>query len=149
MFHWFAVDSDNKSVSCALLSKISFPLNHLIHSYVANADTERSVSASTSVFTSLSVALLQTDLVWIGYFRHSPTPIALVPMLGASWFENGSGLGLGHFVKEGKVCYIFARRGKGDHRGKLISPENLIRQVGGADLAGGRGRLNRSAQDHQ
>lgn len=70
-------------------------------------------------------------------------------MLGARWFEDGHGLGLGHFVKEGEVRYVFARRGEGDYRGELIAPENLIRQVGGADLAGGRGRFNCGAHDHQ
>lgn len=70
-------------------------------------------------------------------------------MLGARWFEDGHGLGLGHFVKEGEVRYVFARRGKGDYRGELIAPENLVRQVGGADLAGGRGRFNCGAHDHK
>lgn len=117
--------------------------------HVADANTERSVSDPATVLPSLPVALLQTNLLWIGHVRHSPTTIALVPMLGAGWFEDGCGLGLGHFVEEGEVRYVFTRWGKGDYRGKLIAPENLIRQVGGANLAGGGGRLNSSTHDHQ
>lgn len=124
-------------------------LSHSRCLHIADANTERSVSDPATFLPSLPVALLQTNLLWIGHLRHNPTPVALVLVLGAGWFENGCGLGLGHFVEEGEVCYVFARWGERDYGGKLIAPENLIRQVGGANLAGGGGRLNCGTHDHQ
>lgn len=128
-------------IFCAIHSHFS----HFIGSHVADANTK-----STATFLpSLPVALLQTNLVRIGHIGHSPAPVALVSVLGAGRFEDGRGLRLGHFVKEGEVCYVFARWRQRDHGGELVAPENLIRQVGGADLTGGGGRLNCSAHDHQ
>lgn len=80
---------------------------HSICSHIADTNTQRSVSDPATVLPSVSVALLQTNLLWIGQFVHSPTSIALVHVLGAAWFEDGCSLGLGHFVEERKVCYIF------------------------------------------
>lgn len=75
---------------------------------VADANTERSVSDPATVLPSVPIALLQPNLLWIGHLRDSSTPVALVPMLGAGWFEDGGGLGLGHFVEKGEVRYVFA-----------------------------------------
>lgn len=70
-------------------------------------------------------------------------------MLLAGCSEVGHGLGLGHFVEEGEVSHIFARWRERNHGWELIAPKNLVWQVGGADLAGGRGRLNGGAHNHQ
>lgn len=87
-------------MKCALLIQSS-----CLH--IADANTEGSVPDTPTVLPSLPVALLQTNLLWIRHLRQRPAPVALVPLLGAGWFEDGRGLGLGHFVKEGKVRYIF------------------------------------------
>lgn len=64
-------------------------------------------------------------------------------------FKKGRGLGLGNLVKKGKISYILSGWGEGDDGRKLVAPQDLVRQVGGADLAGGRGRLYGSAHDNK
>lgn len=142
------VQNSLKRVTQAVMTSKHSLLNHVVWSHVADANTESGVSDPATFIPSLPVALLQTNLLWIGCLGHSPTPVALVPMLRAGWLEDGRCLRLGHFVEESKVRYIFARWGKGDYGGEFIAPEDLIRQVGGSDLAGGGGRFNCSTHDH-
>lgn len=76
--------------------------------HIADANTEGIVPDTSTVLPSLPVALLQANLLWIRHLGQSPTPVALVTMLGAGWFEDGCSLGLGHFIKEGEVRYVFS-----------------------------------------
>ena len=63
--------------------------------------------------------------------------------------EKGRGLGFGHLVEEGEVGHVLPRWGEGDDGRELVAPQDLVGQVGGAHLAGGRGGLHRGAQDDQ
>lgn len=112
---------------------------------ITYANTMRSISP----LPSFSVSLFQTNLVCIGCLGHSLTTIAVVPIFRVGWFKNGHDLGLRYFVKESKICNIFAWWGKGDNRRELISPQNLIWQIRGANLASGRGWFNCSTHDYQ
>lgn len=98
---------------------------------------------------SFPVTPLWAYFFWFRCLWQRITDIALAPIFSAGWFKDGHGLGLGNFVKEGKIGYIFARRRKRDYRRKLISPQNLIWKIRGANLASGRGWLNCSTHDHQ
>lgn len=64
-------------------------------------------------------------------------------------FKKGWGLGLGNLVEEGKISYILSGGREGDDRRKFVAPQDLVWQVGGAHLAGGRGRLHGSAHDYK
>lgn len=101
IYHYFSLQTD--IMLCPLP-----PFHHFICSNITDAHAEKTIPPPAMVLASLRVALLQANLVWIPYLRHSPTAIALVHMLWARWFKNWHGLGLGYFVKESKVCYIFA-----------------------------------------
>lgn len=124
-----------------------------LFSHVTNAHTQRAAISDASPFSPPlipPVALFKPHLLCI-------RPILLAVVTGRLWWrgrwkgllEEGWGFGFGHFVKEGKIGYIFSWRRQGDDGRKLVSPEYLIWKVGCSNLAGGGGRLNRGAHDYQ
>lgn len=115
---------------------------------ITYANIVRCISPVGGILPSFPVSVFHTNLVCIS-LGHSLTAIALVPIFRTRWFKDGHDLGLGYFVKESKICDIFAWWGKGDYRRELISPQNLIWQIRGANLASSGGWLNCSTHDYQ
>ncbi|KAG7279207.1 LOW QUALITY PROTEIN: hypothetical protein CRUP_013599 [Coryphaenoides rupestris] len=54
-----------------------------------------------------------------------------------------------HFIKEAKVSDIAAAVGAEQHRLELVAPQDLLRHVGRAALAGGGGGLHGGIEGHQ
>lgn len=74
---------------------------------ITYANIMRSISPVAGILPSFPVSVFHTNLVCVN-LGHSSTAIALVPIFRARWFEDGHDLGLGYFVKESKICNIFA-----------------------------------------
>lgn len=53
-----------------------------------------------------------------------------------------------HFGEIGKVHAIFSLFAAGDDREEVVSPHDLLRDVGSPDLAGGAGGLGRAIEKH-
>lgn len=123
-------------------------------SHITNTHTEWAAISDAPPFSPPlfpPVALLQPHLLWV-------RPILLATVVtGRLWWrarwqgllEEGWGFGFGHFVKEGEISHIFSWGRQGDDGGELVAPEDLIRKIGGSNLAGSGGRLNRGTHDHQ
>lgn len=108
--------------------------------------TDANTEAPAAIVALLPVTLLQTNLLTgLGRLRNGPAPVALT---AARLHEDGRGLGLGHFVEEGEVGHILPVGAEGDDRGELVAPQDLVGQVGRANLAGGGSRFHRGVHDH-
>lgn len=119
---------------------------HITDAYTQWATISDASPFSTPLFPS--VALLQL------HFLFSCLVIFVTGYLWwrARWqrlLQEGRGFGFVHFVKEGKIGYIFPWRRQWDNRRKLVSPEYFIWKVGCSNLAGSGSWLYCGAHDYQ
>lgn len=123
----------------------------LLPLHVTDAYTQWAAISDASPFSPPlfpSVALFQLHLLFI---------CLVIFVTGYLWrrarwqrlLQEGRGFGFVHFVKEGKIGYIFPWRRQWDNGRKLVSPEYFIWKVGCSDLAGSGSRLYCGAHDNQ